>query len=136
MPETTHLALTSPSVGEHARRLARETAKSIGFSAADAEAVALSVSELASNVLRYARSGTLTITSATPPDRVGIVVECHDLGPGIDDIDLALRDGYSTGGGLGGGLGGVRRLMDEFEIASTAAGTHIVARKWLTRRSS
>lgn len=65
------------------------------------------------------------------PDRKGLEIVSLDEGPGIEDINLALKDGYSTNGGLGGGLGGVRRMMDEFEIESTPGkGTRIAARIW------
>jgi serine/threonine-protein kinase RsbT len=102
---------------------------------ADSEAVALAVSELASNLVRYANAGELVLSPTTGPRGEGVEVESRDLGPGIPDLELALRDGFSTGGGLGNGLPAVRRLMDEFEISSTTSGTRIVARKWSGARS-
>jgi serine/threonine-protein kinase RsbT len=110
-------------------------ALSVGFGRDDAERVILAVSELATNLLKYAQHGRIEATALSGMRGTGVRIESHDAGPGIPDIEQALRDGYSTGGGLGGGLPGVVRLMDEVEIESDASGTHIIARKWLTTRS-
>jgi serine/threonine-protein kinase RsbT len=114
-----------------ARRAARRLAEQLGFPAEAAEAVALATSELATNLARYARSGVIVLRAVLEPERRGVQVESRDAGPGIADLDRALQDGFSSGGGLGGGLGGARRLMDEFEVSSGPAGTRIVACKWL-----
>jgi serine/threonine-protein kinase RsbT len=119
---------------EHARRAARELATAIGMGRADAESVALAVSELASNVIRYAGTGEVVLRSLEGARR-GVEIECCDAGPGIPNVDKAMQDGFSTGGGLGSGLPGARRLMDEFEISSTTEGTTVRARKWLTDQS-
>jgi len=95
-----------------------------------AEELALAVTELGTNLLRYARDGELVLSVVQGPSGEGVRVESHDAGPGIRDLELAMQDGFSTGGGLGSGLPGVRRLMDEFELSSTASGTEVVATKW------
>lgn len=122
---------------DQARREARQMAARLGLNRADAEAVALAVSELAMNLHRYAPGGRIRISplqDAASGGRQGVRVESCDHGPGIEHPDLALQDGYSTGGGLGSGLPSVRRLMDDFSLTSTAEGTRVVAIKWLTGR--
>jgi serine/threonine-protein kinase RsbT len=114
---------------ERASRGARTLAHALGFDRADAEAVTLAVSELATNLMRYATSGSIEVQTVADC----LEVHSRDSGPGIVDTDAALRDGFSTAGGLGGGLGGVRRLMDEFELSSSPGGTTVVCRKWLRR---
>ena len=101
---------------------------------ADAERVALAVSELATNLVRYAQEGTIVLSSVAGSAGTGIQVESWDVGPGIADLEQALEDGFSTGGGLGSGLPAVRRLMDEFTIATGPSGTRIVVRTWATNR--
>jgi serine/threonine-protein kinase RsbT len=115
-----------------ARRAARDLATAVGFDRVAAEEVALAASELATNLLRYARGGEVRLGRLSQPARAGLQLESHDAGPGIEDLDRAMRDGYSSGGGLGHGLPAVRRLVDEFDISSGPAGTRVVARKWLT----
>ena len=126
------LAVASRVDAGTARRAARQMAVRQGLGVEDAEAVTLAASELATNLAKYARGGELTITPLWDEGsgRRGVRLESRDRGPGIVDTDRAMRDGYSTGGGLGGGLGGVRRLMDEFTIVSEAGGTYVVAVKW------
>jgi serine/threonine-protein kinase RsbT len=116
---------------EEARRSARVIALAAEFPHADAESVVLAVSELGMNLLRYAEDGSITVRRLHVGDRIGVAVESMDAGPGIPDVEQAMADGYSTGGGLGLGLSGVRRLMDEFSIESSTSGTRILARKWL-----
>jgi len=120
---------------DEARREARRLAKQLGFSVPDAESVALAVSELAMNLHRYAVGGEIVLRVVEEGARRGIEIESKDAGPGIKDPDLALQDGYTTGGGLGSGLPSARRLMDEFTLTTASAGTRIVVRKWLTVRS-
>ena len=122
-----------PADIEQVRREARRLALALGFDAVGAEEIALAVSELATNLLHHACEGVVTITRIERP-RSGVRVESRDTGPGIGNLDRALEDGFSTSGSLGGGLGAVRRLMDEFEIASGTDGTRIVAHKWLPER--
>jgi serine/threonine-protein kinase RsbT len=116
---------------EHVRRQARQLAIAQGLSPAHAEAVELAVSELGTNLVRYAVGGELLLAECEGPRGAGVRVESRDAGPGIEDLEQALEDGYSTGGGLGSGLPAVRRLMDEFSISSGPAGTTVVALKWI-----
>jgi serine/threonine-protein kinase RsbT len=95
--------------------------------------VATAASELANNLWMHAsRGGRITLRAVQRGSRPGVELGAEDQGPGIADIEQAMREGYSTGGGLGCGLPGVQRLMDEFEIASVPGqGTRVTARKWL-----
>ncbi len=106
-------------------------ARSLGFNSADTEAVTLATRELATNLVRYAVGGRLVMSVVAAKGASGIEVESQDDGPGIVDLERAMEDGYSTGGGLGSGLPGVRRLMDEFAIRSGPGGTYVMTRKWL-----
>ena len=124
------MRVARPSDVERARRAARALAREVGLTQPDAEAVALAVSELGSNLLRYGWGGFLVLRAVERPRSAGVEVVSQDSGPGIRDSALAMQDGYSTSGGLGGGLPGVRRLMDDFQLESSAAGTRIVCRKW------
>src|SRR5258707_14154770 len=103
----------------------------LGFSAGDATLVATSMSELARNIVSYGRKGEIILQSGHASSRQGISIVASDSGPGIPDINQALRDGFSTSGSLGLGLPGVRRLMDEFEISSQPGrGTTVAVKKW------
>jgi serine/threonine-protein kinase RsbT len=114
-----------------ARQRGRALAIELGFSAVDATFIATAISELARNILVYAREGEITLRTVQGPNRRGIVVIASDNGPGISDVRQALRDGFSTSGSLGLGLPGVRRLMDEFEVTSQLGrGTTVTVRKW------
>ena len=93
-------------------------AREIGFGNVDETKIVTSISELARNIVVHAGGGVVEIK---PPIRgtggkLGLEIVAKDSGPGIPDVDEALRDGFTTGTGLGSGLGGARRLMDEFEI--------------------
>ena len=120
---------------ERIRREARVLTTQVGFDRHDTEAILLAVSELATNLVRYAPGGEVIVSVVSEANGVGILIQSSDPGPGIIDVELALRDGYSTSGGLGGGLPGVRRLMDDFTIVTGPSGTSIEARKWLTSPS-
>lgn len=114
-----------------ARQKGRAMAAELGFSSGDATLIATAISELARNIVSYARRGSITLKSIQGSSRVGILVLAEDDGPGILDIRQALRDGFSTSGSLGLGLPGVRRLMDDFEITSQPGqGTTVVVKKW------
>lgn len=111
----------------------RDLARSLGFGLVDQSRIATAISELTRNIIRYAQEGECIIRSMDENERVGIEVRCEDRGPGIPDIEAALRDGFSSqaGVGLGIGLPGARRLMDEMDIQSVPGeGTRIVVRKW------
>ncbi len=114
-----------------ARQRARELAAQLGFSDTDLTLIATAISELARNIVLYAKSGEITLKALEQGDKRGIAVIAVDRGPGIPDIRSALQDGYSTSRSLGLGLPGVRRLMDEFEITSGVnRGTTVTTRKW------
>jgi serine/threonine-protein kinase RsbT len=114
-----------------ARQKGRVLAGELGFSAGDATLIATAISELARNIVSYARTGEIKLQGIHGSSRVGILVIASDDGPGIIDIRQALRDGFSTSGSLGLGLPGVRRLMDEFEISSQPGkGTLVAVKKW------
>lgn len=113
------------------RQKGRELAAKAGFSEGDQTVVAAAISEIARNILMYAKRGEVSLTLYNHDERVGLVIIARDQGPGIIDIQRALQDGYSTSGGLGLGLPGARRLMDEFEIQSRPGqGTTITMKKW------
>jgi serine/threonine-protein kinase RsbT len=114
-----------------ARQLGRELAMQVGFSGSDLTLIATAISEVARNIVSYAQMGEIVVASATRDGRSGLLVIAHDRGPGIADIEQAMRDGFSTGRSLGLGLPGARRLMDEFEIESELGkGTTVTMRKW------
>jgi len=114
-----------------ARQKGRARAIELGFSSGDATLIATAISELARNIVAYARKGRITLNVVNGLNRHGISVTASDDGPGITDIRQALRDGFSTSGSLGLGLPGVRRLMDEFEITSQPGrGTTVAVKKW------
>jgi len=114
-----------------ARQRGRALAQQIGFSNSNLTLVATAISELARNILLYAKKGELTLGIVEDNGRQGLTVVASDQGPGIRDVDRAMDVGFSTSGSLGLGLPGVRRLMDEFEIVSRIGkGTTVTARKW------
>ncbi|HET6929515.1 MAG TPA: anti-sigma regulatory factor [Candidatus Acidoferrum sp.] len=114
-----------------ARQKGRTIAIELGFSVGNATLIATTISELARNIVSYAGKGEIVMSVARGSDRSGITIVATDSGPGIADLTLALRDGFSTSGSLGIGLPGVRRLMDEFDINSQAGhGTRITVTKW------
>jgi serine/threonine-protein kinase RsbT len=114
-----------------ARQQGRLLAAALGFPSGDATLIATAISELARNIVTYAKTGEIRLTAINGSARRGIRLVAKDQGPGISDIPQALRDGFSTSGSLGLGLPGVMRLMDEFEIVSEKnCGTTVTARKW------
>jgi serine/threonine-protein kinase RsbT len=114
-----------------ARKAARALAMRLGFASTDLALIATAISEVARNILVYAKRGEITLEAVEERVRRGIVVTARDEGPGIADLEKAMQDGYSSGDGLGLGLPGARRLMDEFSIESKVGeGTTIVMKKW------
>src|SRR5215471_6380823 len=114
-----------------ARQKGRLLAFASGFSAVDSTLIATAISELARNIFSYAKKGQIVLRTLQESRRRGILIIASDDGPGIPDLRLALRDGFSTSGSLGLGLPGVRRLMDEFQIASSPGeGTVVKVTKW------
>jgi serine/threonine-protein kinase RsbT len=115
-----------------ARQEGRQLAKETGFGPVDLARVATAISELARNIYNYARPGVIELSQVQKGARRGLQVVARDEGPGIRNVDDAMRDGYTTSGGLGAGLPGTRRLVDEFEIRSREGeGTCVTVRKWL-----
>ena len=115
-----------------ARMEGRQLATEAGFSGSDLTIIATAISELARNIVEYAHTGEIILAVVQDGNKKGFRVEARDEGPGIPNIDLAMQDGYSTGGGLGLGLPGTRRLMDEFLINSgPGEPTRVVATKWI-----
>lgn len=115
-----------------ARQNGREMALNTGFSPTDATLIATIISELARNILLYAKTGEMELANASNGNQSGIIITGRDNGPGIADIQRAILGGYSTSGGLGLGLCGVRRMADEFHIDSASdRGTIVTAKKWL-----
>ncbi|HUD67284.1 MAG TPA: anti-sigma regulatory factor [Candidatus Sulfotelmatobacter sp.] len=114
-----------------ARQAGRRVAEDAGFVFTELALIATAISELARNIVRYARSGEIAIRPITNSGRQGIQIVAQDRGPGIRDVEQALQIGFSTAGGLGLGLPGVRRLMDEFDIQSKLGqGTTVRVTKW------
>ncbi|SFE78891.1 anti-sigma regulatory factor [Alteribacillus iranensis] len=119
-----------------ARQAGRNLAKDAGFGNVDQARIATAISELARNIYLYAEKGEIVIQyvedTESPVSKRGIKIIAKDKGPGISNIRDVMEDGFTTSGGLGAGLPGVKRLMDEFDIHSTAGeGTEITAIKWL-----
>jgi serine/threonine-protein kinase RsbT len=112
------------------RRRVREVAAQLGFSLVDQTKVVTAASELARNTLIHGGGGSLNLQLLNGP-RNGLRLTFEDKGPGIPDISLALRDGFTTGSGLGLGLGGAKRLVNEFDIASKVGeGTRVTITRW------
>ena len=131
MASETVVPITTDTDVVVARQKGRELAVELGFVSTDSTLLATAISELARNIVRYAKHGEIVIAPLQSGDRVGITVVARDKGPGIASILLAMQDGYSTSGGLGLGLPGVKRLMDEFHLASDAnVGTTVTIKKW------
>ena len=113
------------------RQLAREWAISLGFGLVDQTKIVTAASELARNTVIYGGGGTVRFQALNDGPRRGLRLTFEDTGPGIADLQLALKDGYSTGTGLGLGLSGAKRLMSEFEIHSTPGqGTRVAVTRW------
>lgn len=143
-PKPTPIPTTAPSTADgvripissdtdivKARQEGRKVAADAGFAFTELALIATAISELARNIVRYARSGEIAIRPITNSTRRGIQIVAQDQGPGIRDLEQALQVGFSTSGGLGLGLPGVRRLMDEFDIQSgLGQGTTVSITKW------
>lgn len=113
------------------RQAVRKWAAELAFSLVDQTKIVTAASELARNTLIHGGGGGVTIEALTEGSRTGLRLTFEDQGPGIPDIALALRDGYTTGTGLGLGLSGSKRLVSEFEIVSRVGeGTRVTVTKW------
>lgn len=113
------------------RQAVREQAVSQGFSLVDQTKIVTAASELARNAIEYGGGGDVQIVEVSNGARKGVRLVFSDSGPGIADVELALRDGYSSGNGLGLGLGGAKRLSSEFSIDTRpGAGTRVTITRW------
>ncbi len=113
------------------RQVVRQWAAEFHFSLVDQTKLVTAASELARNTFVHGGGGTMTIEALQDGLRSGLRCTFEDHGPGIPDVDLALRDGYTTGSGLGLGLGGARRLVNEFDIQSKMGqGTRVTITRW------
>lgn len=116
-----------------ARQQGRTMAAASNFASAESTLIATAISELARNIVLYAKTGEVILKIVENGTRLGIKVVAGDDGPGIADLEQAMQLGYSTSGSLGLGLPGVKRLMDEFEIVSAPGkGTRVTVLKWRT----
>ena len=114
-----------------ARRGVREWAKELDLSVLDLTRVVTAASELARNTVVHGGGGVMCLQVVRSGDRQGLRVTFKDHGPGIPEIEIAMRDGYTTGGGMGIGLAGARRLVNEFDLSSTPSeGTCVTIVRW------
>jgi serine/threonine-protein kinase RsbT len=113
------------------RQAVRTWAAELKFSLVEQTKMVTAASELARNTLDYGKGGNVTLQVVQEGIRRGLKLSFEDQGPGIPDIELALRDGYTSGGGMGLGLGGARRLVNDFEIVSKVGeGTRVTVTRW------
>lgn len=113
------------------RQAVRQRAVELGFNLVDQTKIVTAASELARNTVQYGGGGRVTIEALEDFGRRGIRLTFQDDGPGIADIDLAMKDGFTTSGGLGLGLGGARRLSSDFSIQSAPGkGTRVIITRW------
>ncbi len=132
MGDEIHVPISSDADIVIARQQGRALAERIGFTGSNLAVVATAISEVARNIVEYAKRGEIVLKAVNQGGRQGLSVVARDQGPGIPDIALAMQDGYSTAKGLGLGLPGARRLMDEFEIVSKVGrGTTVTMKKWV-----
>jgi len=114
-----------------ARQSVRQYAKDIDMGIVDQTRITTAVSELYRNMYMYADGGEVLIESGIIDDKLTLIITCIDKGPGIEDVNLVMTDGYTSGRGMGYGLPGAKRLVDRFEICSeTDIGTTIRVMKW------
>ena len=134
-PETEErIAIESDHDVVTARQRARELAAGLDLTSTDQTLLATAISEVARNITTYATRGEVLLSivrDAGPPVREGIRVVARDKGPGIADVELAMQDGYTSGGGLGLGLPGARRLVHDFKIETAPGrGTKVTLVMW------
>jgi serine/threonine-protein kinase RsbT len=134
MEDEVRVALNTDADLVTARAEGRAMAERLGFPPPDPTLIATAISEVARNIVVHVGRGEIVLKPFEDANRYGVVVIAKDEGPGIRDVEAAARDQYSGSGGLGLGLPGARRLMDDFEIASSAdGGTTVTMRKWRFR---
>jgi serine/threonine-protein kinase RsbT len=117
-----------------ARQEGKALATELRFSATEVTLIATAISEVARNIITYAVEGEICLTIVSDGQRQGVRVVADDDGPGITDLEQAMKDGFSSGQGMGLGLPGAKRLMDEFEVRSAPGkGTTVTMTKWELR---
>jgi serine/threonine-protein kinase RsbT len=125
------LSLRSEDEVVRVRQVVREWSITLGFGLVDQTKIVTAASELARNTVIYGGGGIVRLEALNDGPRRGLRLTFEDKGPGIADLPLALKDGYTTGTGLGLGLGGAKRLMSEFHIESTPGqGTRVAITRW------
>jgi serine/threonine-protein kinase RsbT len=134
MEDEVRISINSDADLVAARAEGRAMAERLGFPRPDPTLIATAISEVARNIVVHVGGGEIVLRPFQETDRYGLVVIASDEGPGIRDVEAALRDDYSGRGGLGLGLPGARRLMDDFEVTSDAdIGTTVTMKKWRYR---
>jgi serine/threonine-protein kinase RsbT len=129
--KTETLPLRSDADVVRARQLVRQWAIELKFSLVDQTKIVTAASEIARNTVVHAGGGTVRLEALNEGPRQGLRLVFEDKGPGIADVDMALKDGFTTGGGLGLGLGGARRLSNEFTVESRVGyGTRVALARW------
>jgi serine/threonine-protein kinase RsbT len=132
MADETRVEIASDADVVIARQRGRQLATDLGFAGSELTLIATAISEVARNIVEYARSGEIVLVPIEDGGRRGIEVVARDRGPGIADLELAMQDGYSTQKSLGLGLPGAKRLMDEFDIVTELGrGTTVTLKKWV-----
>jgi serine/threonine-protein kinase RsbT len=131
VPLSEHRPIATPEDVVAVRQAVRQRAVELGFNLVDQTKIVTAASELARNTLQYGGGGTLRIEEIIEGPRRGLRLVFEDNGPGIPNIELAMKDGYTTGNGLGLGLSGARRLSNEFHIQSSPSeGTRVTIVRW------
>ena len=131
MPDDETLPVRSSTDIVVVRQVVRMRAVEIGFNLVEQTKIVTAASELARNTIDHGGGGVARLQSLRNGGRAGLRLTFEDKGPGIPDVELALKDGYTTGGGLGLGLSGARRLSNEFEIQSRPGeGTRVSITRW------
>lgn len=134
MEDEVRVAINSDADLVTVRAEGRALAERLGFPRPDPTLIATAISEIARNIVVHVGRGEIVLQPVECADRFGLVVIAIDEGPGIRDVEAALREDYSGRGGLGLGMPGARRLMDDFEVASDVdSGTTVTMRKWRFR---
>jgi len=130
-PKRETLALLNSNDVVLARQKVRQWAMDLRFTLVDQTKLVTAASELARNTLDHGKGGSMTIEQSASAGRVGLRLIFEDQGPGIPDIELALKDGFTSGSGMGLGLGGSKRLVNEFSIDSAPGkGTRVTVVRW------
>jgi len=130
-PKRETMALQNSNDVVLARQKVRQWATELQFSLVDQTKLVTAASELARNTLDHGKGGSMTIEQTGIGGRQGLRLIFEDHGPGIPDIEMALKDGFTTGNGMGLGLGGSKRLVNEFSIESAPGkGTRITVARW------